>query len=205
MKKLILITASVLAMSCSPNAAIESTAQTMTQSEYEMTGKLYVSATGEAAQAPDEASVSAGVVTEGKTAGEAMSANARLMSSAFSALKEAGIKDRDIQTSQMSLQPQYDYQNRQKPRITGYQARNTVSPRTDDLENVGPMLGALVSAGVNAINGVNFGISLSLWDYIFKTNYVPEDSGTIELGYEGDEKMSKGFLRQLFYGFRKKD
>ncbi len=53
--------------------------------------------------------------------------------------------------------------------------------------------------------GVNFGISLSLWDYIFKTNYVPEDSGTIELGYEGDEKMSKGFLRQLFYGFRKKD
>ena len=158
MKKLILITASVLAMSCSPNAAIESTAQTMTQSEYEMTGKLYVSATGEAAQAPDEASVSAGVVTEGKTAGEAMSANARLMSSAFSALKEAGIKDRDIQTSQMSLQPQYDYQNRQKPRITGYQARNTVSARTDDLENVGPMLDALVSAGINSINGVNFGI-----------------------------------------------
>lgn len=53
--------------------------------------------------------------------------------------------------------------------------------------------------------GVNFGISLSLWDYIFKTNYIPEDSGTIELGYEGDTKMPKGFLRQLFYGFKKDD
>ena len=53
--------------------------------------------------------------------------------------------------------------------------------------------------------GVNFGISLSLWDYIFKTNYVPEDSGKIELGYEGDNKMPKGFFKQLFYGFRKDD
>jgi len=53
--------------------------------------------------------------------------------------------------------------------------------------------------------GVNFGISLSLWDYIFKTNYIPEDSGTIELGYEDDNKMPKGFFKQLFYGFRKDD
>jgi len=53
--------------------------------------------------------------------------------------------------------------------------------------------------------GVNFGISLSLWDYIFKTNYIPEDSGTIELGYEGDKKMPKGFIGQLLYGFKKRD
>ena len=51
--------------------------------------------------------------------------------------------------------------------------------------------------------GVNFGISLSVWDYIFKTNYIPEDSGTIELGYDDDYKMPKGFFGQLFYGFRK--
>jgi len=51
--------------------------------------------------------------------------------------------------------------------------------------------------------GVNFGISLSIWDYIFKTNHIPEDSGTVELGYPGDEKMPKGFWEQLFYGFGK--
>lgn len=49
--------------------------------------------------------------------------------------------------------------------------------------------------------GVNFGISLSLWDYIFKTNYIPEDSGTIEIGFPGDEKIPKGFFRQIIYGF----
>ena len=51
--------------------------------------------------------------------------------------------------------------------------------------------------------GVNFGISLSLWDYIFRTNYIPEDSGTIPLGYPGDEKMPRDFWRQLVYGFKK--
>jgi len=50
--------------------------------------------------------------------------------------------------------------------------------------------------------GVNFGISLSLWDYIFQTNHVPEDGGKIPLGYKGDEKMPHGFLGQLFHGFR---
>jgi len=53
--------------------------------------------------------------------------------------------------------------------------------------------------------GVNFGISLSLWDYIFKTNFIPENSGTIELGYQDDKKMPKNFLKQLFYGFKKND
>lgn len=51
--------------------------------------------------------------------------------------------------------------------------------------------------------GVNFGISLSLWDYLFKTNHIPEDSGTITLGYPGDETMPQGFLKQLAHGFRK--
>lgn len=52
--------------------------------------------------------------------------------------------------------------------------------------------------------GINFGISLSIWDYIFKTNYVPEDSGTIELGFPGEESFPKGFIGQLFTGFRSK-
>ncbi|MDA9774249.1 sterol desaturase family protein [Saprospiraceae bacterium] len=52
-------------------------------------------------------------------------------------------------------------------------------------------------------SGVNYGISLSLWDYIFKTNYIPEDSGTIEIGFEGDDKFPKDFIGQNLYGFTK--
>ncbi|MBU2997299.1 sterol desaturase family protein [Cellulophaga baltica] len=51
--------------------------------------------------------------------------------------------------------------------------------------------------------GVNFGISLSLWDYIFRTNYVPEDSGTIELGFDDEHTFPKGFIKQNLHGFKK--
>ncbi|MAQ75631.1 MAG: sterol desaturase [Aquimarina sp.] len=51
--------------------------------------------------------------------------------------------------------------------------------------------------------GVNFGISLSIWDYIFKTNYIPEDSGTVEIGFPGDEHIPKGFMGQVAHGFKK--
>ena len=51
-------------------------------------------------------------------------------------------------------------------------------------------------------NGVNFGISLSVWDYIFKTNHIAEDSGIIKLGFPGDDQMPKNFMGQLKYGFK---
>jgi sterol desaturase/sphingolipid hydroxylase (fatty acid hydroxylase superfamily) len=51
--------------------------------------------------------------------------------------------------------------------------------------------------------GINYGISLSLWDYIFKTNYIPEDSGTIELGFPDEDIFPKGFFGQLVAGFGK--
>jgi sterol desaturase/sphingolipid hydroxylase (fatty acid hydroxylase superfamily) len=53
--------------------------------------------------------------------------------------------------------------------------------------------------------GANFAISLSLWDYIFKTNYVPEPDKDLTLGYSDDQKMPSGFFGQLFYGFKKGD
>jgi sterol desaturase/sphingolipid hydroxylase (fatty acid hydroxylase superfamily) len=51
--------------------------------------------------------------------------------------------------------------------------------------------------------GVNFGISLSVWDYLFKTNYIPETSGNIRLGFEGEEALPQDFLGQNLYGFKK--
>lgn len=53
--------------------------------------------------------------------------------------------------------------------------------------------------------GANFAISLSLWDYIFKTNYVPKPDKNLVLGYSDDEQMPSSFFGQLFYGFKKGD
>ena len=120
--------------------------------------KIQVSATGTANMAPDMATVSAGVVAQGKTAREAMFGNATKMTRVFEELDAAGIEKKYITTSQLSLQPKYNYQNRQAPKIEGYEARNTVSAKTYDLDTVGAMLDALVKAGVNNINGVQFSI-----------------------------------------------
>lgn len=51
--------------------------------------------------------------------------------------------------------------------------------------------------------GVNFGISLSLWDYLFNTHHVPDSDGSVKLGFPGDEKLPSSFLKQLMYGFKK--
>lgn len=52
--------------------------------------------------------------------------------------------------------------------------------------------------------GVNFGITLSIWDYIFKTNYIPYNGRDIELGFDGDEKFPGDFIHQELYPLGKK-
>ncbi len=145
------------ALSALTLAACQPATTYVTSGEVPM-AKIQVTATGKANMAPDMATVSAGVVTQGKTAREAMFGNATKMTRAFEELEAAGIEKKHITTSQLSLQPRYNYQNRQAPKIEGYEARNTVSAKTYDLDNVGAMLDALVKAGVNNINGVQFSI-----------------------------------------------
>ena len=52
--------------------------------------------------------------------------------------------------------------------------------------------------------GVNFGITLAIWDYLFKTAYIPADGRDITLGFPGDANMSRGFIGQNLHGFRTK-
>ena len=53
--------------------------------------------------------------------------------------------------------------------------------------------------------GVNYGISLSVWDYLFGTNYIPDQNGSIELGFPGDENVPEGFGKQFVHGFKSKN
>lgn len=117
---------------------------------------LSVNADGTSEAAPDMAVVSLGVTTEGATAQAALQENARRMTALNAALRRAGIAERDIQTSNISVNPQYNYQEGQAPRITGYQANNTVTARVRNLANLGRVIDAVVAAGGNTVNGVSF-------------------------------------------------
>ncbi len=52
--------------------------------------------------------------------------------------------------------------------------------------------------------GVNFGLTLSIWDYLFRTNYIPRSGRDITLGFPGDEEFPQDFIGQNLHGFRKK-
>ncbi len=120
--------------------------------------RLDIAVEGSVARTPDLATISAGVVTDAATAGEAMQENARRMAATLAALKSAGIPARDIQTAMLTLSPQYRYQENKPPLITGYQASNQVSVRFRDLKLAGPILDRLVAQGANQISGPNLSV-----------------------------------------------
>ena len=115
--------------------------------------RLDVNATGSVTRMPDLAIISAGVVTRSSSASGAIADNAERMERVRAALRRAGIADRDVQTSAISLNPDYRYQDNQPPVLTGYQASNNVSIKFRDIRNSGRILDALVAQGANQING----------------------------------------------------
>jgi len=119
---------------------------------------LSVSAQAEASRVPDVASLSTGVVTQAADANGALAANATQMNKVMAAIKAAGIAEKDIQTSGISVSPQYRYAENQPPTITGYQASNTVSIKVREIDKLGEVLDALVASGANQVNGPSFEI-----------------------------------------------
>ena len=117
--------------------------------------RLDVNATGEVTRVPDVAVISAGVVTRQATASAAIQDAAARMERVRAALKRAGVDDRDIQTSNVSLNPEYRYVENQPPQLTGYTATNQLSARFRDIRGSGRILDALVGEGANQINGPN--------------------------------------------------
>lgn len=137
---------------------------------------LTINAEGKSIAAPDIAVFNAGVTTQGSTAGEALSENSRKMTQVIAALKRAGVAERDIQTSNLSLNPVYFDPQQERMmearrlgqpmpvisdeermrRIVGYTATNNVSVRQRNLADYGKVIDALVAAGANEVNGPSF-------------------------------------------------
>jgi uncharacterized protein YggE len=120
-----------------------------------------ISVTGEATVSvpPDIAEIDGGVTSEAKTAREASEANNAAMGKVLQALKGAGIEEKDIRTSRLSLQPQ-SAPNRSGPAaIAGYRASNRVTVRVRDVTKVASVIDTLVGAGANEIGGINFVVS----------------------------------------------
>jgi uncharacterized protein len=121
-------------------------------------GMTRIIVTGEAkAQAqPDTAVIVLSLVTQNKLALNAQQENARKSELVINAVKHAAGANPEIQTSGYSLQPQYSYSDNRLPSIIGYEARNSVTVRMNDLNNVGAVIDAASEAGANSVESVSF-------------------------------------------------
>jgi uncharacterized protein YggE len=123
---------------------------------------IVVNGEGEAAAKPDQARISAGVVTQAQTADAALAENNGAMTRVMATLKMAGIPDNKIRTSNFSVQPQYALTNATNPSprsIVAYNVSNQVTVTVDDLLKLGPALDALVKSGANQLGGIAFTIA----------------------------------------------
>ncbi|MBB2971168.1 SIMPL domain-containing protein [Mesorhizobium sp. RMAD-H1] len=122
--------------------------------------RIIVTGEGETTAAPDMAVLTLSVLREADTARDAMTANNDAMGKVLAAMKEAGIEDRDLQTSGVSIQPRYQYPDDKnglkEPKITGYTVTNTLTVRVRDLDKVGTVLDKSVSLGVNQGGDLQF-------------------------------------------------
>lgn len=119
---------------------------------------LSVTSQGQASQTPDIATLSAGVVTRAGDANTALRENNTQMTRLMTALRAAGVAERDVQTSGFSIHPQYRHSNDDAPVITGYQVGNNVTVKLRDTGRIGDVIGALVENGANNVHGPSFGI-----------------------------------------------
>ena len=138
----------VAAMTCLPAQAAERTDKLVT-----VTGEATVAA------APDIALIRIGVTSQGKNARAASDANAREMTVVLAAIKETGVADKDIQTTSLSLQPQYDPNKTGAARLIGFAANNQVTVKIRDIGQLPAILDRAISAGANEMSGIEFVVS----------------------------------------------
>ena len=121
--------------------------------------------TGTIVTEPDIAFISSGIISEGKTAEEALNQNSISMANVFKVLEAAGIERKHILTSNFSVQPRYVHhrpkqgEEQRPPRIVGYTVNNTVTVKIVELENTGKVISEVVKFGSNSLGNIRFDVS----------------------------------------------
>lgn len=116
---------------------------------------INVSGQGQVTVEPDKAQITIGVSSDATTADQAQKDNAATMNKILTALDQANIDKKDIQTSNFSVQPRYDYSNNRSSLI-GYQVRNNVVVTVKDLDKLGSILDGVRDAGANDVSDISF-------------------------------------------------
>ncbi|ANF95205.1 SIMPL domain-containing protein [Paenibacillus bovis] len=124
-----------------------------------MAGTINVSGNGKLSVKPDVAYLSVGVQTTAATASKAQAANAQKMSKLNNLLKNKwSITDKDIESVQFYVQPNYSYNEKDQQKVTGYTAYHTLQVTYRNMDKIGALLDAASAAGANNVGSVSFNV-----------------------------------------------
>ncbi len=120
--------------------------------------KPIISVTGEGVinAAPNRAKITLAVVTENADVKKAQQENNKRANAIINSIKALKIDEKDIKTQNYYINPIYNYEKNQTPRITGYRVQNEVCLTIRDIDNVGTVINAGVDAGANRVNNIYF-------------------------------------------------
>ena len=125
--------------------------------EQNLPPSISVTGTGKVSGKPDMASIDVGVTSQATTAKQALAVNSTSMTTLVAAVKDHGVAEKDVQTSNFSVNPVYTNDSSgRNARITGYQVTNQVHLRVRNLAGLGDLLDAIVQNGANSVNGISF-------------------------------------------------
>ncbi|MCI2398091.1 SIMPL domain-containing protein [Aliiroseovarius subalbicans] len=126
-------------------------------------GRIVVTGTGVASQAPDMATITLGVRAEAKTAVAALEQASMAMRAVLEHLRAAGVAEEDLQTSDLALRPRYSNRSSSSdgpPTIAGFEASNMLQVRLRDLSGVGEVLDMVTAEGANEFRSLQFGLQV---------------------------------------------
>jgi uncharacterized protein len=132
---------------------------TVNQAAPENIRTLNVTGVGQAYLTPDIAYIYVGVHTEGASASEVVDSNKTQTAAVIEALKNAGVDEKDIRTSNFSIYPSPQYGPDNQISGTTYMVDNSVYVVVRDLDGLGTLLDDVISAGANSINSVQFDVA----------------------------------------------
>jgi uncharacterized protein YggE len=122
-------------------------------------GRILVTGTGRVPVGPDLADLRLGVSTTRPTVEAARAASAATMTAILAALDRAGVARRDVQTSLLSVQPQYDYRDGRAATLTGYQLADLVAVTVRDVGRVADVIDGALRAGATSLDGLSFRVA----------------------------------------------
>jgi uncharacterized protein len=147
------------ALFCVVAIAAAALAPVSTQATEKLEKLVTVTGEGTVDAVPDNAVIRIGVSSQGKTARAASDANAREMNAVLAAIKDGGVAERDVQTSSLSLQPQYDPKQTGPAHLIGFRVNNQITVKVRDIGKLAALLDRAIAAGANEMSGIEFKVS----------------------------------------------